>query len=80
MAPRSGIIHLCGHTTAPRHEAVIAANDALNECGVILENLSEYSNRMTTYSFEIATPEVARDRPSPKCKPTPMTSSEPRCS
>ena len=54
--PRS--LQLSGHTTVPRYKAIPAANDALNEAGIILEDMHEYSNRMTTYSFEIAKAEV----------------------
>jgi len=58
MTAVAGLVQLRGHTRAPRHQAVPAANDALNDCGVILEDMQEFSNRMTTYRFEIAADEV----------------------
>lgn len=54
-----GLLQLCAHTRAPRHEVIPATNDVLNACGVILEDLHEYSNRMMTYRFEIARAELA---------------------
>lgn len=59
MGATAGMIQLQGHTHAPRHQAVPAANDALTACGVILEDLREYSNRMITYRFEIDRDQVA---------------------
>lgn len=59
MTSASGMIQLSGHTSVSRHQAIPAANDALNESGVILEDVHDYSNRMTTYRFEIALADVA---------------------
>lgn len=53
------MLQIRGHTSAPRAEAYASATDALNACGVVLDGMYEYSNRMTTYVFEIAQEEVA---------------------
>ncbi len=58
MPAVAGLVQLRGHTRAPRHEAIPAANDALTDAGIILEDMQEFSNRMTTYRFEIAADEV----------------------
>lgn len=46
------------HTHQPRALAIAAITEALGECGTILQDMHEYSNRMTTYRFEIETTEV----------------------
>lgn len=56
--PLPGLLQLRAHTRALRHEVIPATNDVLNACGVILEDMHEYSNRMTTYRFEIARSEL----------------------
>lgn len=53
---------LSAHTHGPRHRAVSAVTLALDECGVILQDMHEYSNRMITYQFEIDLEEVPRLR------------------
>ena len=51
-------LQLRGLTHAPRRESYPAANSALTDRGVLLEDMHEYSNRMTTYRFEIDRDEV----------------------
>ncbi len=62
MAHAPGLVQLRAHTRAPRHQAIPSANDALNDCGAILEDLHDFSNRMTTYRFEVALEELPRLR------------------
>ena len=53
MPATPGLVQLHGHTQRPRHEAIPLVTDALTHCGVLLEDLHEYSNRVITYRFEI---------------------------
>ncbi|MCH9683276.1 MAG: hypothetical protein K0V04_17710 [Deltaproteobacteria bacterium] len=62
MALVPSLVQFRAHSLAPRHEALVGANDALTECGVLLEDMQEFSNRMITYRFEIARDQLSRLR------------------
>lgn len=57
MAGR-GVVRLVAHTRVPRLEGMAAITAAFDACGVILGHVQEYSNRMTTYAFEVDEGEV----------------------
>ena len=59
MSTARGLVQLRASTTAPRHEAIPAANTAMNDCGILLEDFQEFSNRMITYRFEIDQEQVS---------------------
>lgn len=57
MAGR-GVVRLVVHTRVPRQDGLAAITAAFDACGVILGHVQEYSNRMTTYAFEVDEGEV----------------------
>lgn len=54
-----GLLKIQGHTHSPRHLVLSAATDALNDAGVMLEDIQQFSNRMTLYRFELDPAELA---------------------
>ena len=64
MPGARGVVRIVAHTWAPRLEGLAAITAALDACGVILGSFQEFSNRMTTYAFEIdeAAVEELRER------------------
>lgn len=58
MLPGATVLQLRGHTHKPRGLSIVAINDVLTSAGVILEDMHDYSNRMTTYRFELDRQEV----------------------
>jgi len=44
---------LVGHTHNPRHKVISDVTDALLALSVFVDDVKEFSNRQTTYAFEI---------------------------
>ena len=50
---RRRIVSLSGHTRQERNDAVAALTKTLGETSAIIEDVAEYSNRMSVFRFEL---------------------------